>query len=145
MSTIISAINPIGVIVLSSFFYHFFQKTIASDINPLVSLIVTYASALVLSLTILVMYPGEFKFSNNSFSTNITWSSCLLGISTVGLEGGYLLSYRYGSSISSTSIISNIITTIFLFLLGIIIYKESLSFDKVIGFILCTLGLYFIK
>jgi hypothetical protein len=47
---------PIGIVVLSNLFYHVFQKSIPQQFNPFISLIITYATAIVFSLILFPFY-----------------------------------------------------------------------------------------
>lgn len=135
---IISKFFPLILVVMGNITYHLSSKNLPKSANPLIGLTVTYLTALLLCLI------GLFCTQTNSFKNELTklnFSSWLLGLAVLGVEGGYLLLYRNGWNISKGSLIANIITASALILIGFYIYKENLSFINITGFALCFLGI----
>lgn len=134
---------PILLIVLSNVFYHICTKSTPSDINPFASLTVTYLVGAVLSLALYFILNrqgnllAEFRHLN--------WVPFVLGIAIVGLEGGYIYLYKVGWSISTGQIIASILLAFALLVIGLVFYHESITWSKVIGIVICMLGLYFIN
>jgi len=133
----------IVIVILSNLFYHVFQKSIPQQFNPLISLVITYITAIVFTLLL-------FPFYN----TNITltehlrlplWPSIALGFAIVGLEVGFLLAYRTGWDISIAAVFSNISVAVFLLPVGLLIYKESFTKINFAGVIFCIVGLILVK
>ena len=58
-----------------------------------------------------------------------------------GIELGFLLAYRAGWKISVAAVATNVAVTAVLIPIGIVIFKDQLSLRKVVGLILCILGL----
>ena len=133
----------ISIAILSNAFYHICQKAISSQINPLVSLIVTYVAAIVVSLCILPFYPQPVSLSE-CFKASI-WPSVALGLAVVGLEMGFLLAYRAGWDISVAAVFSNVAVALFLVPLGLVFYKENFSLVNFLGVLLCIGGLILIR
>ncbi|MFP5259107.1 MAG: EamA family transporter [Acidobacteriota bacterium] len=133
----------ISIAILSNAFYHICQKAISSQINPLVSLIVTYLAAIVVSLCILPFYPQPVSLSE-CFKASI-WPSVALGLAVVGLEMGFLLAYRAGWDISVAAVFSNVAVALFLVPLGLVFYKEQFTFVNFLGVLLCIGGLILIR
>lgn len=134
---------PIALTIVSNVFYHIFQKYIPDNVNPILSLIITYLTAIVLSLVILL-----FGFKDSSLLAEIrkvNWASFALGASIIGLELGFLLAYRAGWNISVGALVSTIIVSLLLIPIGIAIFKETLTFQGGIGIILCIIGLVLIN
>ena len=65
----------------------------------------------------------------------------LFGICIIGLEYGYINIYRVGWKISTASLVSNIILAVMLLLVGLLVYKESITFTQGMGMFLCLIGL----
>jgi uncharacterized membrane protein len=127
-----------GLVVLSIVFYQLFQKNISSNIHPLISLIITYAVALVLSVILLFVFPVKGTLVDSVKQANL--ASYLLGISIVGIEAGYLLIYRFGWKLSISTAVSSSSALIVLIFIGIIFYKEHLTVTNIIGVLLCLIG-----
>ena len=69
------------------------------------------------------------------------WTSFLLGISVVALEFGYISIYRAGWKVSTASLVANISLACVLLFVGILLYKEALSFKQLAGMAICVFGL----
>jgi uncharacterized membrane protein len=134
---------PIVLVIASNVFYHLFQKMIPNNVNPMLSLIITYVTAALLSLMIL---PWCMKDTSLAAEVRkINWASFALGASLIGLELGFLLAYRVGWNISIGSLIANTAVSLLLIPIGILLFKETLSIPNIIGVLLCVSGLFLIN
>jgi uncharacterized membrane protein len=129
----------IALTIISNVFYHIFQKSVPNDVNPFLSLIATYATAIITCLIILPFYPSQISLVDSFKKLN--WISFALGFAIIGLELGFLLAYRAGWNISLCALVSNVAVTILLVPIGILLFKESLSFLNVIGMVFCVGGI----
>lgn len=138
-----SMIWPIALIVLSNIFYNICSKATPSGINPFASLTVVYIIGAIFSM---VMYFTLAK-GGNIFQEyrNLNWSSFGLGLAIVGLEAGSIYMYKSGWNISSGQIFYSIIIAICLILIGYFVYHEAISFTKIIGILVCLIGLFLIN
>ncbi|WP_207753089.1 EamA family transporter [Clostridium yunnanense] len=134
---------PILLVILSSLCYHLFQKSMPSNLNPIAALIVTYACALAVSIVAFFIFAPKTNLIQSLGGAN--WASCLLGLAVVGIELGFLLAYRSGWSISSASLLSNIMVALLLIPIGLLLYKEKISLTTIAGVILCITGLILIS
>ena len=133
----------IGLTIIANLFYHFSQKYTPSDVNPIVSLIITYTVAIFFCLIIFPFYSGgESLFASVK---KVNWASFTLGIAIVGLELGYLLAYRAGWEISLCALVSNVAFTLLVIPIGVMWLQEALSPVKVIGVFLCIGGLVLVN
>ncbi len=84
----------ISLAILSSVLYHFSQKSTPAEANPAVALLVTYAVAIGLSVSLLFFIPA--KGGLFAEVSRLNWASYLLALSIVGLEVGFppCLSFR---------------------------------------------------
>ena len=138
-----SYIWPIGLVVLSNVLYQICAKSTPRDIDPLASLTVTYAVGAVASAILYhVMNKGGRLFSEYS---HLNWSSFVLGIVIVGLEVGFIYAYKAGWQVSTASIVQSSILAVALLLVGYLLYHEALSASKVVGMLICMVGLYFVN
>ncbi len=133
----------VGLTIVANLLYHFSQKYTPSNVNPIVSLIITYTTAIIFCLIILPFFSeGESLVDS---VRKINWASFLLAIAIVGLELGYLLAYRAGWEISLCALVSNVIFTLLVIPIGILWMQETLSLVNVIGIFLCIGGLVLIN
>ncbi len=100
--------------VVSNIAYHYCQKGISGQVNPVVSLLATYHTALVLTLiaSFFVGAGGEGMWTAAAWS-RLNWASFALGFAAAGLELGFLLVYRAGWKLSMAAIYSNVVVTHF--------------------------------
>ena len=73
------------------------------------------------------------------------WAPIFLGISVVGLEVGFIYAYKNGWAVSTASIVQSAFLAIALIIVGAILYHETITVNKIIGIVICLIGLYFIK
>lgn len=111
--------------------------------NTYASMAVTYAVATIFSATMyFVTNKGgnifqEFKLSN--------WATIILGIVITGLEVGFIYAYKAGWKVSTLATVTNAFLAIALIFLGFFLYRESITWSKVLGVAICLAGLWFIK
>ncbi|MBN2259921.1 MAG: EamA family transporter [Clostridiales bacterium] len=135
--------TSIIIAITSGVFYHIIQKSITSKANPLISLVVTYTIALVLSLLLYAFDQSRINLLEDLKAIN--WASYVLGIAIVGLEFGILLAYRNGWDVGKLSIINNIIIAAVLVPIGLIMFKEQFSVKAILGISVSLLGLLIMK
>ena len=134
---------PIALVVLSNTLYQICSKSIPADVNPLAALVVTY---LVGALAAAILYFVLSKGGNivKEFS-HLNWATVVLGIVIVGLEVGWVFAYRAGWEVSTAFIVHSAILAAVLVAVGFALYQEPVTASKVIGILICLVGLYFIN
>ena len=121
----------IALTVLSNILYHITQKNISQNSNPLISLIITYFIALVVSLAVYILYPSNHDFLTSIKSLN--WASFVLGMFIVGVDVGYLLAYRAGWHLNLTAMMITLLVTILLVPIGTMVFREKISVQQIVG------------
>lgn len=134
---------PILLIVGANVCYHISAKSIPTSINPLASLSLTYIVSAVFT-GILYFVTSPVKNLAMEYD-KLNWATFVIGIAIVGLEFGSISMYKVGWDISIGSLVANIALAVILILIGIIIYKETFTIQKVIGAAFCILGLILIN
>jgi drug/metabolite transporter (DMT)-like permease len=115
------------------------QKSISPGAHPLVSLLVTYAVAAVITLLLFPFFPLRETFGHAL--RKINWASAAVGVAIVGVELGFLLAYRSGWRISIGSAAANAAVALVLIPTGLVFFGERLSAANTAGLILCLIGL----
>lgn len=133
----------IVLIVFSNILYNICQKSTPENVNPFVSLFLTYLTAAILTVIAFMFNPTDKTMLQSVKEVN--WTSMALGFSIVGLEFGYLMAYRSGWNISLGSLVANILLAIMLIPVGIFIYKEGFAVSKLLGVVFCLVGLILIN
>lgn len=138
-----SFIWPILLVVASNTAYHMIAKSTPANASAFASLTITYLTAAVSSVVIFYM-SGSGKSLMMAIK-DINWTSFALGISIIGLEFGYVQVYRAGWNISVGSLVANIMLAVILVIVGLLIYREAINLNKIIGIALCIVGIIFLN
>lgn len=133
---------PIVMIIFGGLLYQVSQKTIPKAANPLHAIIIAYFAGIVICALFALFYSTETSFLNSFKESN--WAIYTVGIGAAFIEIGFLLAYRIGWNLSSTSVVVNIAIAVLLIPIGIIVFKERLTASQSIGIALCILGLFLI-
>lgn len=133
---------PILTVVAANTVYNICAKSTPQGINPFASLAASYFVAM-LCAVVLFFVTGAQK---NLFAelTKANWTTYALGVAIVGLEFGTLCVYRAGWKISTANLVASITLSCVLLLVGLLLYKETLTAKQVIGMAVCGVGLFLI-
>jgi drug/metabolite transporter (DMT)-like permease len=129
--------------VSASTLYHIIIKVTPAEVNPAISLAATYATAMLLSLGLLVVFP--LKTGIGEAFRQLNWASYALAFALVGLEAGFLLAYRAGWNVSVAAIVVNAAATVLLVGVGIGLFRERLTPVNVLGILVCVVGLVLVN
>ena len=129
----------IALAICSSVLYHFSQKQIPAGVDPIISVIVTYAVSLILCLVLLYFLPPKQGLLQAVRQLN--WASYVLALSLVGLEVGFLLVYRAGWNIGLAAVLVNVVASLILIPLALLVFKDRLSWVNILGIVVCLGGL----
>lgn len=129
--------------VTAGVLYHVSQKSIPENASPAVSMMLTFATAL-LGTTIWYQFDGsERHLLDHVKETN--WASISLGLSLIGLELGILLAYRAGWKVSNFSVANMTLLALFLLPVGMVLFKETVNFRTVVGLVIALTGIAIMK
>ena len=129
----------ITLAICSSALYHFSAKSVPSNINFAISLLVTYAVAIGITLVIALLFPADNGFASEL--KNLNWASFLLAIAIVGIEFGFLLTYRAGWNLGIAAVLVNVVASLILLPIAIIFFKDKISWVNIVGIFVCLAGL----
>ncbi len=130
----------IAIAIASNLFYYIIQKSTPNNANPVLSLAITYFTAMVTCIIIFPFYPKNGQTLAESFR-KLNWTSITLGVAIVGLEMGFLLAFRSGWNLSTAGIFANVVVAIILIPVGLLFFKETLKPINFAGIALCITGL----
>ena len=114
-----------------------------SDVNPFGALMVTYLGAAIISAIIFSYTVGPSNVVGEMSKVN--WTSVVLALAIVGLEVGYVFVYRAGWSVSTASVVANVGLACVLLVVGYMLYRENISFNQILGIVICMIGLILIN
>ena len=104
------------------------------------SMTITYLVGAVCSAVMYFVMNKNGNLLQEYMKTN--WAPIFLGISVVGLEVGFIYAYKNGWAVSTAS---SAFLAIALIIVGAVLYHETITANKIIGIVICLIGLYFIK
>jgi drug/metabolite transporter (DMT)-like permease len=129
----------ITLAICSSALYHFTAKSTPLNVNFAVSLLVTYTVAFAVVLLTFVFFP--IKNGLVSELKQLNWASIGLAIAVVGIEFGFLLTYRAGWHLGIGAVLTNVVASLILVPVAIFIFKDKISWVNILGILVCLLGL----
>ena len=139
----INYIWPVALVVLSNIVYQICAKSVPAEMNPFASLIVTYLVGAAVSAVFFFVLGGGAQLTRELGKTN--WAPLVLGIVIVGLEVGWIYAYKAGWQVSTGFIVQSAFLAVGLLFTGFLLYREALTWNKVIGVVICLIGLGFIN
>lgn len=134
---------PIALVVLSNVVYQICAKSVPEGLNPFAALAVTYSVGAIASV-ILFFALGKSVNIFKEFG-KLNWAPFVLGLVIVGLEVGFIYAYKAGWTISTASLVQGCALAIILIFVGLLLYKEALTWNKLVGVAICLVGLFFIN
>jgi uncharacterized membrane protein len=123
--------------------YHLVLKLTPAGVNPLLSLMVTYALVTVLFGALLVASPGGFEWRQEARQLN--WTAIALAVAIVGLDLAFLFLYRSGFEVSLGALVTQSSAAMLLLVVGVAVFREKLSLANAAGIVLCLTGLWLVN
>lgn len=133
----------LSVVILCTVGYHVVLKLTPPGVNPLLSLLVTYACVALLFGLILLVAPGAFEWRGELRQLN--WTALALALVIVGLDLGFLFLYRTGFEVSLGALVTQSAAAMVLLVVGVALFREKLSAANVAGLLLCLAGLWLVN
>ena len=134
---------PIGLVVISNVVYQICAKSVPQGINPLASLTITYlVGAFASAILYFILNRGGNLFQEYG---KLNWAPIVMGIVIVGLEAGWIYAYKAGWQVSVGFIVQSAFLAVALVFVGFLLYKEALTWNKLVGVGVCLAGLVVIN
>ena len=134
-----SYIWPIALVVLSNTVYQICAKSIPETVNPLAALTITYLTAAVASVVLYCVLNRDVNLIQQW--RQINWASIVLGLVIIGLEVGVIYAYKAGWQVSTAATVQSAFLAILLLVVGLVLYREAITWNKVVGVVVCLIGL----
>jgi drug/metabolite transporter (DMT)-like permease len=129
----------ITLAIASSALYHFTAKSTPSNVNFTVSLLVTYAVAFMVTLVGFFFFP--VKNGILAEIKQLNWASIGLAVAIVGIEFGFLLTYRAGWNLGIAAVLVNVVASLILVPVAVFFFKDKISWVNILGMLVCLVGL----
>lgn len=129
----------LALTIAGNVLYHLAQKSIPATVHPVVSIVASYMTAIVLSFVALLVFP--LRESLGVEMRRLNWATIAVGLAIVAVEIGFLLAYRAGWRVSIASVTANTTVALILLPTGMLLFRERLSATNGVGLVLCVIGL----
>jgi uncharacterized membrane protein len=133
----------LSLAVLCTVGYHLILKVTPPGVNPLLSLMLTYALVTLSFGAILLLSPGGMEWRHELRQVN--WTALALAVVIVGLDLGFLFLYRSGFEVSLGALVTQSAAATVLLAIGVLAFREKLTTANVIGLVLCLAGLWLVN
>jgi drug/metabolite transporter (DMT)-like permease len=100
---------------------------------------VTYAVAFGIVLLTFLFFPLENGLAVELKKLN--WASIGLAVAVVGIEFGFLLTYRSGWNLGIAAVMVNVVASLLLIPVAIFFFKDKISWINIMGILVCLVGL----
>lgn len=134
---------PILLSIAAEVLYQICAKSAPKSVNPFAALTVMYMiGAGASTILYFVLNRGGNIVSEWK---QLNWATIILGFAIVGLEAGNLFMYKVGWNLNTGFIVKAGVVASALVIIGYLLFKEQITLSKVIGIVLCLVGLFFIN
>jgi multidrug transporter EmrE-like cation transporter len=133
----------LSLAILCTVGYHVVLKVTPAGVNPLLSLMLTYALVTVVLGALLLAAPGAFEWRQEVRQLN--WTALGLAFVIVGLDLGFLYLYRSGFEVSLGALVTQSAAALVLLLIGVAAFRERLTAANAAGLVLCLAGLWLVN
>ena len=138
-----SMVWPIALVVFSNIIYQICAKGVPRDMDAMASMTITYIVGAVCSAVMFFVMNKNGNLLQEY--TKMNMAPVFLGISVVGLEVGFIYAYKNGWAVSTASLVQSAFLAVVLIIVGAVLYHEEITANKIIGIVICLIGLYFIN
>ena len=130
---------PIVLTVSGAVLYHASSKSVPRGMHPLAAIVAAYLGAIAMALLAAWRWPAPESFVASLRHFN--WAVAGVGLGALLIEVGFILAYRAGWPLSTTSLALNVAAALLLLLGGLAFFGERLTVTRASGIVLCLAGL----
>ena len=164
----IKYITPIAIVIIANTVYQICAKSMPDKLDPFASLTITYTVAAVVSLILYFVMnrsgslraplknscrPSAPHLDDIRFSElplireygKVNWVPFAFGLVLVALEAGWIFAYKAGWKVSTAQITQSSVLALTLILVGALLFHEKITWNKLVGIVICMVGLVFIN
>lgn len=138
-----SYIWPIMIVIVGNIVYQICTKSVPEKLDPFAALTISYSVSAVASVIVyLVTHRGGGLLREYA---KLNWASIVWGLAVICIDVGYIFAYRAGWQISKASTVLSAFLAIGLLIVGAVIFREEITINKVVGTLICLVGLAIIN
>ena len=129
----------IALLVVAHTIYQISAKSVPDAMDPFAAVFFNYVVAAALAFC-LWMVMGQDRSLTTQLS-KMNWAPVTMAMAITAVEVASVFMYKVGWNISIGSTVANILTAIALAGVGVLIYKDVMTVNQLIGIGLCIAGL----
>jgi len=133
----------LSIAILCTVCYHLVLKLTPAGVNPLLSLMLTYALVTLSFGVILLLSPGGLEWRHELRQLN--WTVLALAVAIVGLDLAFMFVYRSGFEVSLGALVTQSAAAMILLVIGVAVFREKLTGANAVGVVLCLVGLWLVN
>lgn len=130
---------PIATILIAHTIYQISAKSVPAAMDPFAAVFFNYVVAMAASF-VLWMVLGQDRSITGQLE-KMNWAPVAMALAITAVEVASVFMYKLGWNISLGSTIANIALAIVLVIVGVLVYKEVVTANQLIGIGLCIAGL----
>jgi drug/metabolite transporter (DMT)-like permease len=130
------AVLPLVIVIASGIVYHLAQK-VSDAPRPWSMLAVAYGAAFAITAVLAFTSSGA---DVARWSPRERAAGLLIGLAALGIEAGFFFIYRSGWPLASASVITNVVVTVILAVVGVVVFGERLTAFRGVGIVLASVG-----
>ena len=131
---------PIGLIIASQVGYQLAQRAMPASANPFTVIAIAYLLGIIACA---LLAPGAGRPIGLVDAALLKhWPIWALAVSVVGIELGYLLAYRAGWPLATTTGIGYTATMVLVAVIGAIFFSEGMSARRAAGIVMAIGGVW---
>lgn len=130
---------PIALLVVAHTIYQISAKSVPEAMDPFAAVFFNYVIAAALAFGLWMIMGQDRSLPTQLGKMN--WAPVTMAMAITAVEVASVFMYKVGWNISIGSTISSIMTAIALVGVGVLIYKEVVTANQLIGIGLCIVGL----
>ena len=138
-----SYVWPMALIILAEVAYQICTKSTPEAMSPFAALTVTYLVAAVTSAVLFFTLERDTGLLREYGKLN--WAPVILGVAIVGLEAGWIYAFKAGWQVSTGFVVQSAFLAVALLAVGYLLYQEALTWNKIVGILICLVGLVFLN
>ena len=129
---------PIALLVVAHTIYQISATSVPDAMDPFAAVFFNYVVAAALAFC-LWMVMGQDRSLTTQLS-KMNWAPVTMAMAITAVEVASVFMYKVGWNISIGSTVANILTAIALAGVGVLIYKDVMTVNQLIGIGLCIAG-----
>lgn len=129
---------PIALLLVAHTFYQVSAKSVPAAMDPFAAVFFNYVVAATAAF-VLWMIMGQEKNLMVQIG-KLNWAPIVMGLTITAVEVASVFMYKLGWNISVGTTIVNIALAVVLAIIGVMLYKETLSVQQLVGIGLCIAG-----